>query len=158
MKYLGILHFFNANTFGGTAKIEFVYFTILCSDFVSFLQKHEIGKIKKLAFLAISQKLLEVKKCTMSQFNSWSLLFWPFKIQLYSWSHIFGYRKQNICALFKHQPLLFKGSVSMVAKDSMEPILFLKSGKSRNMAKNCQHGEVGVETHRKILISCFHDK
>ena len=58
----GIVNFSNANNFGGTAESEFVYFTILCSN---FLQKFTIEKVKKFTFLAISLKSYEVKKCTV---------------------------------------------------------------------------------------------
>ena len=75
----GLVHFSSKNTFGDTAKIEFAYFTILCSIFVISYKNATIGKTKNFTISSISHKVFEVEKCTISQFNPWNLLFWPFE-------------------------------------------------------------------------------
>ena len=41
---LGFVHFSNTYTFGDAAKIEHVYFTILCSNFVISYKNEKLGK------------------------------------------------------------------------------------------------------------------
>ena len=88
-------------TFGDTARIEFVYFSILCSNFVISYKNAEMGKWKISHFQLYLKKCL---RCIMSQFNPWNFLFWPSELHLCSRSYIFGCRKQNICALFFASP------------------------------------------------------
>ena len=44
----GVVYSSSTNTFGGKAKIEFVYFTILCSNFV-FSYKNAKLDVKKIS-------------------------------------------------------------------------------------------------------------